>query len=318
MSSSFPEGRLEGSLETRLLIQFGAQGGGGLPSTQVETLGLPLRGRKEMRLFMNSRWGRWSAASLLTTLLLAGVAGSASSQEEEETGWSGDMSLSVANQTGTVDTFSGVFDAKGEREWEKDVASLRLTAAYGVSDGKDESETTTQNAQGLFANWKHTISDRFFWASNSEVSRDGTQDRKARVTARSGPGYRIWQGEGAKEKRHFDVAVGMGYRFEFYDGNLNGSQSENSSMDNYADAIAAFDYKNLLFEDRVEFSHTGSIAMPVNRTEAYIFTTEVILGIPITEAWSFRTSFLYEYVNDVPADTDSNTTRLTVGVGYKF
>ena len=34
----------------------------------------------------------------------------------------------------------------------------------------------------------------------------------------TGPGYRVWRQE-EHDARHFDVLVGVGYRFEQYDGN---------------------------------------------------------------------------------------------------
>ena len=46
--------------------------------------------------------------------------------------------------------------------------------------------------------------------------------------------------------------------------------------------------------------------------------SEVIIGVPLTEAWSFRTSFLVEYTNDVPAKVTQTRTNTTIGLGYKF
>jgi hypothetical protein len=123
------------------------------------------------------------------------------------------------------------------------------------------------------------------------------------------------------------MAAGMGYRYELYDGNTGpvpGSAppvfdvSQNGYDRQYADVLIAFEYKNLFFDDRVEWKHTGSFAMPVNDTDAYIGTTEVIIGVPLTAAWSFRTTFMYEYTNDVPDDVNSSLTRTTIGLGYQF
>ena len=58
--------------------------------------------------------------------------------------------------------------------------------------------------------------------------------------------------------------------------------------------------------------------MPANDPDVFIVVSEVIIGIPLTASWSFRTSFWYEYLNDVPDDTNNSTTRTAIGLGYKF
>ena len=153
----------------------------------------------------------------------------------------------------------------------------------------------------------------------TSVARDSTQDLDVRYLLTTGPGYRFWEAEVQPDKQHFDVAAGMGYRFEIWDGNTGSTRSNNGDTDNFADVVVAAEYKNLLFDDKIEYSHTASARMPANDPGAYLLRTELILGIPITEAWSFRTSFLAEYTADPGADEVQNTTtRTTVGLGYKF
>jgi len=257
----------------------------------------------------------------------------ASAEETPEEGWKGDVALSVTAQSGSVDTFAGAVSVGVERAWESDEVSARFTGVYGTSRDRNNDpsnnpsqDKTVQDSQGLYGDWKHTLHNRFFWRSDAELSRDSTQDREARARIATGPGYRIWQAE-KPAARHFDMSAGLGYRFELYDGNTGPSTKagtlgdlvvDNGNDQHLADAIIGFEYKNLLFGDRVDWSHTGSIAMPVNKTSAYIFTTEAIAGIPLTEAWSFRTGVFYQYVNDVPEDVNPSTLRVTIGLGYKF
>lgn len=272
----------------------------------------------------------FSVAALASIgLLCAGMVSAGEDGEEEAKVWSGEISASFSALTGTVDTIAAGVDATGERVWTKDTLTLRFTGTYGrTRDRKDNPsrDSTQEDAQALTGRWRHTFDERYFWASGTGLSRDSTQDREVRYRLNSGPGYRFWMGEDA-EARHFDMAAGVGYRYELYDGNTGpvpGSAppffdlSDNGYDRQYADVLVAFEYKNLLFEDRVEWTHTGSFAMPVNDTDAYIGTTEVIIGIPLTAAWSFRTTFLYEYTNDVPDDVNSSLTRTTLGLGYEF
>jgi putative salt-induced outer membrane protein YdiY len=137
-----------------------------------------------------------------------------------------------------------------------------------------------------------------------------------RLWLTTGPGYRVWQGEMPK-KEHFDVTVGGGYRYELYDGNT-GDPTDDGYDSQLADVLATFEYKNNLFDGRIEYTHTGGAAMPVNDPNAYVLRTEAIIGVPLTAAWSFRTTFLFEYTNDVPDDVNSTLTRTTMGIGYKF
>lgn len=237
--------------------------------------------------------------------------------EEAPEGWTGDVGVAFSAQTGTTDTISGTLDVKGSRAWESDELDLRFLGTIGTTREKgSDLNDVTQNSQGLFGTWKHIFTDRFFLATNTELSRDNVQDREVRFLLNTGPGYRAWMGDDAA-KEHFDLSAGVGYRYEQYDGNQNQAGSEQSG-DNYADVVAAFEYKNLLFDGKIVYTHTGSARMPVNRPSAYILRTELAAGVPLSDAWDLRLGFLAEFVNDVPAVVNGLTTLTTVGVGYKF
>jgi putative salt-induced outer membrane protein YdiY len=253
-------------------------------------------------------------------LLVGGLAWAEDGKKKKE-GWSGEISASGTAQTGTVDTIAGTIDGKAEREWTADFWTVRLVGTYGRTRDRQDNpskDQTTQNSQALFTTWKHTIHDRFFWSSPAELSRDTTQDREVRFALSTGPGYRFWRIDDDEEARHFDGKLGVGYRYELYDGNTGGPPDENGFDKNLADLIASFEYKNNFFDDRIEWTHTAGIAMPANDTNAFIARTEVIMGVPLTAAWSFRTTFLFEWTNDVPDDVNSALTRTTIGLGYKF
>lgn len=259
------------------------------------------------------------AAGLATLfLLMAGI----SSAEDTADGWSGELALSIAAQSGTIDTFSASVDASAARNWnDTDLVTVRFTGVYGTSrkkrDGSRNTETI-QNAQSLVSNWKHRIYDRFFWTTGSGLTRDNIQDLEVRVSLNAGLGYRIWMGE-EPAKSHFDISGGPGYRYEIYDGNTGGTLAENGETNHFADLVTAFEYKNLFFEDRVEYSHTASIRVPANDVKSYVAVTEMLFSIPLTAAWSFRTAFFLEYVAEPGAPGVKNmTTRTSVGLGYKF
>ena len=203
-------------------------------------------------------------------------------------------------------------DASGERKWTRDVLSLRFTGVYQISRDRDDTpskSSTDQDSQRLLGRWKRTVRSRFFWETASELSRDSTQDLEARARVAAGLGYRVFQGEDA-DSRHSDVSAGPGYRYELYAGDK-GDQ-------HLADLIARFDYKNQFFDDRIEWQLTGSAAAPANQPEAFLIRTEVIIGVPLTGAWSFRTSVLYEYVGDAPDGVSPSTMRTSVGLSYEF
>ena len=115
----------------------------------------------------------------------------------------------------------------------------------------------------------------------------------------------------------FDVSTGLGYRYEVYDGNTN-TENADTNMDQFVDAVLGFEYKNMLFDDKVEWTYTGGLNVPLNAVEAFIVRSEIIIGVPLTEAWSFRTSFLVEYTNEVPAKVTQARTNTTIGLGYRF
>ena len=139
---------------------------------------------------MNGTMKRITTGALAASLVLAAAQGAAADEE----GWSGEIAASLTAQTGTTDTVSGSVDAKGERTWEKDVASVRFSALYGTTRRRGEAtnDEVTQNAQALLGDWKRTIHERFFWDSKSELSRDNIQDREVRAAVNTGPGYRFW------------------------------------------------------------------------------------------------------------------------------
>ncbi len=253
-------------------------------------------------------------------LLVAGPSLAEEAGDEAAEDWKGDLAVSVTAQSGTIDTFSGAIDAKIGRVVGPDDLSARFSGVYGTSRKRNNSTNTEtiQNSQALLGDWKHTIHERFFWDTNSEVSRDNTQDRELRAALATGPGYRFWKGE-VNPDDHFDLSLGVGYRYEIYDGNTGAGVVNNGDTDHFADIVARFEYKNQLFGDRIDYTHTGSGKMPANDTSSYILTTEAIFGVPISEAWSFRTGILVEYVANPSTDEVNNTTtRTTIGLGYKF
>jgi hypothetical protein len=255
---------------------------------------------------------------------MAGVTFAQDAEKEKDAVWSGEAILSIAAQSGTIDTFAGAIDAKAERNWNKiDLVAVRFTGVYGTSrernDGSRTSTDTIQNAQELSARWKHTIHKRFFWLTPTAVARDSVQELEVRYTIATGPGYRVWMPEDNPKKRHFDLSAGPGYRYENWDGNTGSTPDDNGSTDHYGDMVVGFEYKNLFFDQKVEYSHTGSARMPVNDTNAFILRSELIFDVPLTAGWTFRTGFVVEFVNDPGTDEITNTTtRTTVGFGYKF
>jgi len=256
------------------------------------------------------------AMSAMALVMAAGVSAAADGD-----GWNAELAASLSAQTGTTDSISGSIDATGERNWEKDEVDLRFSALYGTTRtrNKNKNDQTTQNNQGIFGAWKHTVHDRFFWETTDEISRDTVQDRLVRVAVDTGPGYRMWQGDDSA-KEHFDLKAGIGYRFEMYDPTTVPGAPDRGSLDedHFADIVGSFEYKNSLFDDKVEYTHTGSAKVPANDPDAYALRTEVILGVPLTSSWSFRASFLAEYLNDQPDEVNNTTTRATLGLGYKF
>jgi len=271
-----------------------------------------------------TKTGTRVAAVVIGLLLMAGVTFAQDAEKEKDAVWSGEVILSIAAQSGTIDTFAGAIDAKAERNWNKiDLVAVRFTGVYGTSrernDGSRTSTETIQNAQELSARWKHTIHKRFFWLTPTAVARDSVQELEVRYTFATGPGYRVWMPEDKPEKRHFDLSAGPGYRYENWDGDTGASPADNGNTDHYGDMVVGFEYKNLFFDQKVEYSHTGSARMPVNDTNAFILRSELIFDVPLTAGWTFRTGFVVESVNDPGADEITNTTtRTTVGLGYKF
>jgi len=242
--------------------------------------------------------------------------------QDENTGWSGDVSASFSAQTGTTDTVSVTGDAEAVRTWENDKVTARFTGTYGTSNETGGSKDTIQDTQAVRGSWKHRLYDRLFMESRSLLSRDSSQDRKIRFAANAGPGYRIWRGED-EATSHFDVSSGIGYRYEVYDGNTDntgGTDGDFMSTDiaHFVDLVAGFEYKNTLFDDKIDFTHTGAIAVPANSTSNFIVRSEAIIGVPLTAAWSFRTSFVVEYTNEVPERVNETRTNTTIGLGYKF
>jgi putative salt-induced outer membrane protein YdiY len=273
-------------------------------------------------------WASWIAIGLL---LMAGVSFAEDAAEEEEGAWSGEVNVSIAATSGTIDTFSGSIDTKAERTWDEvDVVGVRFVGVYGTkrerNDGSRTSTETIQNAQELSARWKHTIHKRFFWLTPTSASRDSVQELEVRYAISSGPGYRLWMPEDKPAKRHFDVSAGPGYRYEIWDGNTGAKTStgaadtgENGDSSHFADMVVGFEYQNLFFDEKIEYTHTGSARMPANDTASYILRSELIFDIPLTAGWAFRTGFVVEYTANPGTDEITNTTtRTSVGLGYKF
>jgi putative salt-induced outer membrane protein YdiY len=259
-----------------------------------------------------------SGRGLMLGLILAGaLVASISAAADGDAEWTGDIALSVSAQSGTTDSFSGAVDAKTDRASEKDHVTVRLKADYGTSEKTgDDGANTTQDSQTLTADWKYIVRERFFWGSRSEVSRDGTQDRKLRVAADTGPGYRVWQSD-VDGNEHFDVRGGVGYRLEIVDVPT-GTPESGTDDHHFVDLVAGFEYKNMFFDDNLDFTHTGSVRAPANGFSDFIVNSEALVGVPFSESWSFRAGVSVEYINGAPDGINKVTTKTSVGLGYKF
>lgn len=278
---------------------------------------------------MENERGRGALRTAAVALVLAWSAATPSAAhdvpEPVNEGWKGGIAASLTAQTGTIDTIAGSIDAVAEQTFDQDWIRGRFTGVYGTSRDRSDvkaKDKLMQDAEGLFGDWKRTIHERFFWQSSTELSRNSVQDRDVRAALLTGPGYRFWEGAKAL-KEHFDTNAGIGYRFEQY--NPDNSEAPpltigdgNIDRDHFADLMAGFEYKNGLFNDRVEYTHTGTARMPVNNPEAYVLITEFIFGIPLTPDWSFRTAYYVEYNGVQPKRVNNLTTRATVGLGYTF
>jgi putative salt-induced outer membrane protein YdiY len=263
--------------------------------------------------------------SLFALAVVVGAAGAgfaAEGEPEENPGWEGNVAISANAQTGTTDSFSGSLDAEAQRTFneKKDEVKARFNATYGTTRKRndDKNDEVTADSQILTLLHKRIITPLVYWGSNASAGRDTTQDLEVRATIDTGPGLRVWHREPV-DKTHFDINFGPGYRYELYDGNTGGTVDENGDADHYIDLVAGFEYKNQLFGDRVDFIHTGSARVPMNNLDAYLLRSEIIFGLPITSAWSFRTAFLVEYTAEPGSDEVNNTlTRTTLGLDYKF
>lgn len=267
--------------------------------------------------------GVWAGCAAVAILLMAGVSFAQDAEEEKEV-WASELILSIAATSGTIDTFSGSLDAKTERNFDDvDLVSVRFTGVYGTkrerNDGSRTSTETIKNAQELSARWKHIFRERFFWSTPTAAQRDSVQELEVRYTLATGPGYRLWMPEDNTAKRHLDLSAGPGYRYEIWDGNTGAGTDENGDASHYADLVAGFEYKNLFFDEAVEYTHTGSVRMPANDPNSYLLRSELIFDVPLTKGWTFRTGFVVEFTNNPGTDEITNTTtRTTVGLGYKF
>lgn len=234
--------------------------------------------------------------------------------EKDSQGWSGEVNLNAASLTGTNDTFAGSVVAELAREWERDKLSAKAQGYYGFTrDRRDDpsSEDTTQNAQNIEIGWNRTLSKRFFWETVTWAGRDAVQDINFQYRFASGPGYRFWEGA-QKDKEHLDLSTRVGYRF------LTFRDSTGEDTRHLVDLIAGFEYKNLLLEDRLEFTHTGEVLLPANDFGSWVGKTGITLGVPITAAWSMRLGFELEYQARTPERVTNFTTRTTGGLVYKF
>ncbi|MEZ4334593.1 MAG: DUF481 domain-containing protein [Myxococcota bacterium] len=277
------------------------------------------------------RGSRWAATGIALLVLMGSASPSAAHDEPAPVneGWAGGITAALTAQTGTINSFAGSIDASAEQTFGKDWLKGRFNGVYGITRQRntEKNDQLVQDAQGLFGDWKRTIHERLFWQTGSELSRNSIQDRMVRAALSTGPGYRFWEGGNDATKEHFDTRLGVGYRYELYDpdnadnatpppAHIRGSGA--LDHDHFADLLAGFEYRNQIIADRIDFTHTGSVRMPANDPGAYVLTTELIFGIPLTPQWSFHTSFFAEYLAVQPDEVNNLTTRTTVGLGYTF
>jgi putative salt-induced outer membrane protein YdiY len=74
----------------------------------------------------------------------------------------------------------------------------------------------------------------------------------------------------------------------------------------------------MFFDDKLDFTHTGSVRAPANGFSDFIVNSEALVGVPFSESWSFRAGVSVEYINGAPDGINKVTTKTSVGLGYKF
>lgn len=215
--------------------------------------------------------------------------------------WEGRFALGGSVRGGDQSRYAGNADLNLKRSWSRDSLAFRALADYGKTGGDRDSEN-----YGAKLSWRRDVRERFFWHASTGIDADAVQGRNVRVTADTGPGYRLWE---AAEKRFFDVQSGLGYRHEQF----RRGEPEN----NLVDLRAGYEYQDLIGEV-LELVHKTDVFAPMNDFENFLAKAEITLSVPLVGGLHFRNHARYEYVNEPAGGRESSNFWLTIGLEYRL
>jgi putative salt-induced outer membrane protein YdiY len=256
---------------------------------------------------------RRTAIALWSALLATAFA--LTSRAAETNKWETSAAAGVTLTSGNSDTFLGTISLKSERKAERDEILLGASGTYGTTEEetdvtlpsgrvvtKDETETTTANAQG-FGQYNHLFTERFYAGVRLDLLHDKIADVKYRVTVSPLVGYYVIKNPTT--------------RLSFEAGPSFVAEKQGDDRSEFVALRLAERFEHKL-SDTARIWQSVEFLPEVSDFNNYIINAEIGAEAALTKKLSLRGVIQDTYDNEPADDRKKNDLKLITSLVYKF
>lgn len=212
--------------------------------------------------------------------------------------WKGNLALGLNTKKASTETenYSAVFNGQASHgDWRH-----ILGATYN-KDTEDK-DVNTDNYGGRYA-LDYFITQKFFWEGRTFYKHDQVEDVSRQFALGTGPGYQFWDDElGA-----FSLTGLVGRVYYKY---------QDSSRDNFYAAGVRWDYRRVLYNQRMEAFVKGEFSRPLSNTADFTLDVETGLRYKLTDWAALTLSYAREQVSG--GRQSVNERRFMTGLGVTW
>lgn len=214
--------------------------------------------------------------------------------------WSGNVNLGGNMKRGNSETESYSADAQIKARWEKHRGIIE-----GEYNFEEDSDRTTVDNRSLSFGHDYFFAEKWFMGNKLSFEQDDIDQIDLRTIASTGLGYQPYE----RDDLNLKMVLGPGYYHEKF---------ENGNTDEGMTANWALDYDQKFYDDLFRIFHNHDLTMPIEETDAYLFTSESGIRVPIKKGIIASGQVDFDWDNDPAPGTVEDDTTYSVKLGYEW
>lgn len=214
--------------------------------------------------------------------------------------WSGNVNVGGNMKRGNSETESYSADAEIKARWEKHRGIIEGEYNFEEDDGN----TTVDNRSLRFGH-DYFFAEKWFMGNKLSFEQDDIDQIDLRTIASIGLGYQPYE----RDDLNLKMVLGPGYIHEKF---------ENGDTDEGLTTNWALDYDQKFYDDLFRIFHNHDLTVPTEDTDAYLFTSESGIRVPIKKGIIASGQVDFDWDNDPAPGTAEDDTTYSVKLGYEW